>query len=326
MSRIPLVMIGIPAKIASEVTPRPPCSTTASTLGKSAPKGTPCRSCSSRPWASRRAASSRSASGAGSWPWPPTWTMQAGASASRAASPGSAPCSQTSRASSSSRRSPTGMDEKVIATTGRLAVLARSMKSQTGASSSSVPKRRKMKSVSRKPDSSRAETLLPSINGLIGTTIFTFWRSSSPSARLRVWMSRGQAPSPRLRRSSLSVGAPPTLSMTCRSTALKARPRMTRRTGPKRASATLRGSARGSISRLGCSVKPTMGMLRASERIIATCVSVKPKTMKSGRTPSGSSSPRSSRVAQWCMQPSLGKNSTSERESASACSTSECWP
>mmetsp|Transcript_69403 Transcript_69403/g.206760 ORF Transcript_69403/g.206760 Transcript_69403/m.206760 type:complete len:281 (-) Transcript_69403:473-1315(-) len=139
-------------------------------------------------------------------------------------------------------------------------------------------------------------------------------------------MSLGQAPRPRDLRSMLSVTRPPAVSMTCRRASLNSGPRRTRRSGANASCRGVWGSARGSISRRGCRMKPAMGISRASERIMAMCTVVMLKTRRSGRAEKGSSAPSSSLVAQWYMQPSLGKNSTSERESMNACSALECWP
>mmetsp|Transcript_74983 Transcript_74983/g.219647 ORF Transcript_74983/g.219647 Transcript_74983/m.219647 type:complete len:234 (-) Transcript_74983:630-1331(-) len=139
-------------------------------------------------------------------------------------------------------------------------------------------------------------------------------------------MSRGQGPSPLALRSSLRVTRPPTLSMTCRKASLNSGPRRTWQSGANASWTKVLGSARGSISRRGCRMKPTMGISSVSDRIMAMCMVVTPKTMKSGLAEKGSSSPSSPRVAQWYMQPSLGKNSTSERERINACKASEFWP
>mmetsp|Transcript_96804 Transcript_96804/g.191929 ORF Transcript_96804/g.191929 Transcript_96804/m.191929 type:complete len:218 (-) Transcript_96804:716-1369(-) len=139
-------------------------------------------------------------------------------------------------------------------------------------------------------------------------------------------MPRGHWARPRVRLSWLSVTRPPTFSMTCRRTALNAGPEIILRTGFVTSSITVCGSARGSISCEGCSVKPTMGICSASDKIIATWMRVKPNTMNFGRLLGPRSRPSVSCVAQWYMQPSLGKNSTSDRDNINACSESKCCP
>mmetsp|Transcript_94084 Transcript_94084/g.271937 ORF Transcript_94084/g.271937 Transcript_94084/m.271937 type:complete len:354 (-) Transcript_94084:434-1495(-) len=66
----------------------------------------------------------------------------------------------------------------------------------------------------------------------------------------------------------------------------------------------------------GCRTKPTIGIFKASDTIIATWETVPVKMMKSGL----------STHAQWKKQPSLPKNSASIIERAMTCTTSKCSP
>mmetsp|Transcript_112 Transcript_112/g.359 ORF Transcript_112/g.359 Transcript_112/m.359 type:complete len:253 (-) Transcript_112:495-1253(-) len=252
MSRIPLVITGTPACNASEVTPRPPCSTTASTAGNRAPKGTGRRSTRSRRSSASRSAASTSSTGAGSKPWPPTSAMTAGLCLSRGSPTGGMQCWQMSTATSSITRSPTGMEEKVMATTCRRSLRAVLTKPCTSSSSLSVPSRRKMKSVSESPfleASSRPCSLR--IAALKGTTNGTPCATSSSICGHVLLMSIGQGGRPLEVRSLSSCRPLGSRSMICCSTAENSRPVMSSRIGPDSSSMTLAGSARGSTSRDG---------------------------------------------------------------------------
>mmetsp|Transcript_147893 Transcript_147893/g.375908 ORF Transcript_147893/g.375908 Transcript_147893/m.375908 type:complete len:203 (-) Transcript_147893:177-785(-) len=153
---MPLMMKGLPARRASEVTPRPPCKMTASTRGKSAPKSAPSFQTKSRPSACRSATRAFSAS-SGPWPsmsCPLTRAMNAGRRGR--ATPGRAEgrqCSQTATAACNIFVSPTGIDENVMATTCRPSRPAFSRKASICSGSTSPRRRRKMKPVRVMPSS-----------------------------------------------------------------------------------------------------------------------------------------------------------------------------
>mmetsp|Transcript_2051 Transcript_2051/g.5313 ORF Transcript_2051/g.5313 Transcript_2051/m.5313 type:complete len:319 (-) Transcript_2051:292-1248(-) len=174
-----------------------------------------------------------------------------------------------------------------------------------------------MKSVIIMPSSRIESASCPSTVGLIGTICGIRCSVSSRYWRNSLRMPQGHGLKPRDVRRRFRFAPPSGISsITCISTALNCELSRIWCRGPTSSSLTVTGSGRCSISCAGCRKKPTMGISSASEMIIATCVTVKPNTMKSGRSSS----------AHQKKHPSLPKKFCSVFEKMSAWIASERWP